>query len=117
MLNIIFQAFLHRNAFLFLLFFEISPTYLFFLSGVVVPQRKAKVNGKNYCFNHILKEQSYLIKSMAVFLFPIIPNLAKLSKAIFFSLSLTSERLYSKANRYVLCSVVLSPLVERQNKK
>ncbi len=69
-----------------------------------------QVNGKNCCLNHMFEEQSYFGYEYGCFLFVVILNLAKLPNAIFFSFSLTSEKLYLKAYRNVLPSVVLSPL-------
>ncbi len=64
-----------------------------------------------------MKTSPARLRVRAVFLYSKNLNPARQVNAIFFSLSLTSEKFYSKADRYVLSSVVLSPLAERQKIK
>ncbi len=98
---------------------RIENSHLFFMPfGVSLYHKiKRQVNGKIYCLNLRMKEQSDSTKSWAVFLYSIIPILALPRTPINFSLSLTSENPYIIAARFVLSSVVLSPLAERHKIK
>ena len=77
---------------------------------------KRQVNGKNYCLKYGTEKRSYSIMSTAFFISKNRYSVNAVECNIFFY-SLTSERLYSNASGYVLPSVVLSHLAERQKIK